>query len=255
MQQQPALTPQQQAIQEVRRRYEHGQFSFDRFEYALNALMRAETPEQCQAILDELPASTTTALDTPVMPAPAIPQQPRVQRSRWMVAIMGGINRMRRPWRMGQNTQAIAIMGGMELDLSLAALPQDGVFRVFALMGGLKLYVPASIDVTVRGMVMLGGVAVCGEGHGGIISFLDEEVAPAAPTPDMPAHLEIQVFCVMGGMEVVQVDAPIAMGGKPIKMQPLMLSEPDYHEQRRLLREQRRAARLAERELRRERGY
>ncbi len=250
-QQQPALTPQQQAIQEVRRRYEQGQFSFDRFEYALNALMRAESPEQCQAILNELPTSPTTALDTPAMPLPAFPQQPHIQRFRWMVAIMGGVSRMRRPWRMGQSTNAIAIMGGMELDLSLAAIPQDGVFRIFAMMGGLKLYVPASIDVTVRGAVMLGGVDVCKEGHGGIISFVDEEVAPALPAPDMPAHLDIQIFCLMGGVEIVQVDAPVAMGGKPIKIHPLMLSEPDSREQRRLLREQRRAAR----ELRRERGW
>lgn len=253
--QQPALTPQQQAIQEVRRRYEQGQFSFDRFEYALNALMRAESPEQCQAILDELPTSPTTALDMPVMPVPSFPQQPRVQRSRWMVAFMGGINRMRRPWRMGESTNAVAVMGGMELDLSLAAIPQDGVFRIFAMMGGLKLYVPASIDVTVRGAVMMGGVGVCGEGHGGLISFLDEEVSPAVPTPDMPAHLEIQVFAIMGGVEVVQVDAPVVMGGKPIGPQSGQALMQFDRDQRRLLREQRRAERHAERELRRQRGW
>jgi hypothetical protein len=253
MQQQPALTPQQQAIQEVRRRYEHGEFSFDRFEYALNALMRAETPEQCQAILDELP--TSSAPVAPVDMTPAIPQPPRVQRSRWMVAIMGGVNRMRRPWRMGQNTQAIAIMGGMELDLSLAAIPQEGVFRIFAMMGGLKLYVPASVDVTVRGAVALGGVSVCGEGHGGIISFFDEEVPPTGITPDMPAHLEIQIIGLMGGVEVVQVDAPVVMGGKPVGPQSNQSLAEFDREQRHLLREQRRAERHAERALRRERGY
>ncbi|HEY7124706.1 MAG TPA: LiaF domain-containing protein [Ktedonobacterales bacterium] len=253
MQQQPALTPQQQAIQEVRRRYEHGEFSFDRFEYALGALMQAQTPEQCQAILDELPVSSVPA--TQVAFVPVISQQPRVQRSRWMVAIMGGVNRMRRPWRMGQSTQAIAIMGGMELDLSLAAIPADGVFRIFTVMGGLKLYVPSSVEVTVRGAIALGGVSVCGEGHGGIISFFDEEVPPAGITPDMPAHLEIQIVGLMGGVEIVQVDAPVVMGGKPVGPQSSQSMAQFEREQRRLLREQRQAERHAEREMRRQRGY
>ena len=243
----PALTPQQAAIQTVRNRYENGEFSFDRFEYALNALMQAQTAEQCQAILAELPASPLTALSTPVATAPAAPPGPSVPRSRWMIAIMGGVNRMRRPWRLARRTQAIILMGGMELDLNLAALPQEGVFRILAVMGGAKLYVPSSLDVTVRGAVMLGGVNVCGEGHGGIISFFDEGVAPAA-VADVPAHLEIQVFSLMGGLEVVQTDAPVAMGGKPITPQYPQLSGVDYRTQRRLLREERREARRAGRE-------
>jgi hypothetical protein len=45
-QQQPVLTLQQQAIQEVRRRYEQGEISFDIFESALDALLQAREPEE-----------------------------------------------------------------------------------------------------------------------------------------------------------------------------------------------------------------
>lgn len=240
----PALTPQQAAIQQVRQRYEHGDLSFDRFEYALNALLHAQTPEQCQAILAELPSYPVTALDAPitVMP-PAPPVAPRVPRSRWMVAIMGGVNRMRRPWRMGQRTQAIMLCGGMELDLNLAALPQEGVLRILAVCGGAKLYVPSSLDVTVRGGVMLGGVNVDGEGHGGILSFFDEGVSPVGPTTETPAHLEIQVFALLGGVEVVQTNGPVVMGGTATFPQTPLRSGPDYRAQRRLLHEERRAQR------------
>ena len=67
MQQQPALTPQQQAIQVVRTRYEQGILTFDQFEYALNALLLAQTPEACQKVVDELPSTTATS----VLHAPA----------------------------------------------------------------------------------------------------------------------------------------------------------------------------------------
>src|SRR5215469_10109647 len=102
MQQPPALTPQQEAIREVRTRYEQGILTFDQFEYALNALLQAETPEQCRAIVAELPSSLPgSALDVAMLqPAPAMPQAPRVPRSRWMVAFMGGVQRMSRPWKL-----------------------------------------------------------------------------------------------------------------------------------------------------------
>src|SRR5690348_14281689 len=131
----PALTPQQEAIRQVRQRYEQGDLSFDRFEYALNALLAAQTPEECQAIVQELPSSPMSALDALSQPAmPAMPSTPG--RTRWWVAFMGGFQRLSRPWRMTEQTMGVMIMGGVEVDLSLAALPHQGVIRLFVLMGG-----------------------------------------------------------------------------------------------------------------------
>src|SRR5690348_2520984 len=127
----PALTPQQEAIRQVRERYEQGDLSFDRFEYALNALLQAQTPEECQAIVQELPASPVSALDV-LTPQPAAPPVPASQhRTRWWVAFMGGIQRLTRPWKMTERTVGIAVMGGIEVDLSLAALPHQGVIHLF----------------------------------------------------------------------------------------------------------------------------
>ncbi len=216
MQQQPqppALSPQQEAIRQVRERYERGDLTFDRFEYALNALLQAQTPEECQAIVQELPASPVNALDAALAQPAALGAPSAPGRTRWWVAFMGGFQRLSRPWRMTEQTIGIMVMGGAEVDLSLAALPRQGVIRLFVLMGGAKLYVPRSVDVSVQSAIALGGVNALGESSGGIISFHHEEsYAPRNPGSTIP-QLEIQVFGMMGGVEVVQVDAPVALGG------------------------------------------
>ncbi len=248
MQQPPALTPQQEAIRQVRERYEQGDLSFDRFEYALNALLQAQTPEECQAIVQELPSSPVSALDA-LAPQPALPSVPAPQgRTRWWVAFMGGIQRLTRPWKLAERTIGIAVMGGIEVDLSLAALPREGVIHLFTVMGGAKLFVPRSVDVSVQSFVMLGGVNALGESNGGIISFSHEEShavrASAAPVP----QLEIQVFGLMGGVEVIQVDGPVALGAglSCSASQPILISPYD----RNTLRSIRQSEREARRQLR-----
>ncbi|HLW02288.1 MAG TPA: LiaF domain-containing protein [Ktedonobacterales bacterium] len=209
----PALSPQQEAIRQVRERYERGDLTFDRFEYALNALLQAQTPEECQAIVQELPSSPVSALD--VMTAqPAMPAMSSTSgRTRWWVAFMGGFQRLSRPWKMTEQTIGIMVMGGAEVDLSLAALPRQSVIRLYILMGGAKLYVPRSVDVSVQSAILMGGVNALGESSGGIISFHHEEsYAPRTPGGVVP-QLEIQVIGAMGGVEVVQVDSPVVTGG------------------------------------------
>jgi hypothetical protein len=244
----PALTPQQEAIRQVRERYEQGDLSFDRFEYALNALLQAQTPEECQAIVRELPSSPVSALD---MYSSQPPMTSTPGRTRWWVAFMGGFQRLSRPWKMTERTVGVMIMGGAEVDLSLAALPRQGVIRIFMLMGGAKLFVPRSVDVSVRSFIIMGGVNALGESSGGIISFSHEEShALRGPQSSVP-QLEIEVFGMMGGVEVVQVNGPVVTGaGLRTKEddQPMISSPYD----RSALRSIRQAERDAQRELRRQ---
>jgi hypothetical protein len=251
-QQPPALTPQQEAIRQVRERYETGDLPFDRFEYALNALLQAQTPEECEAIVRELPSSPVSALDV-LVPQPVAPPAPSApRRTRWWVAFMGGVRRMSRPWRLVEQTIAIAVMGGIDVDLSLAELPPQGVIRLFALMGGAQIYVPRSVDVSVRSFVMLGGVDALGEGNGGIISFSHEESRGLGNAGTALHQIEIQVFALMGGAQVVQMDAPVIAGGKPVVSNSAMLSASfDRH----ALHDLHRAERQARRELRRQQRH
>ena len=262
MQQQPALTPQQEAIREVRTRYEQGILTFDQFEYGLNALLQAQSPEECRAIVQELPSSLpSNALDV-VSPqsAPAVPGLPRVPRSRWMVAILGGVQRVNRPWKLAEQTHMVMFMGGAELDLNIAALPQQGFIRIIAMLGGAKIYVPRSADVSVHGLTLLGGINALGESSGGIISFANEESQGVAGPAGVESHLTIQVFALLGGVEVVQTDAPIVAGGMPLALAaPGQMVSYDQHAMRHAERhaahEARRAERRAWKEQQRQQRY
>jgi hypothetical protein len=245
----PALTPQQDAIRQVRERYEQGDLSFDRFEYALNALLQAQTPEECQAIIKELPSSPVSALDvlTPQSSLPSVAVSPG--RTRWWVAFMGGFQRMSRPWKLTEQTVGIMVLGGAEVDLSLAALPHQGVIRLYVLMGGAKIFVPRTISVSVQSFVLLGGVNALGESSGGIISFTHEESHPQrAPGSSVP-QLEIQVYGMMGGLEVIQVDGPVVTGAALAGANQRQIGAPYDRDTMRTIRH---AERDAQRELRRQ---
>jgi hypothetical protein len=200
--QQPALTPQQQAIQEVRTRYEHGDLSFDRFEYALNALLQAQTPEECQAIVQELPSSPITALDV-VTPA-AAPALANVPRRVHMLNVLGELKRTRRPWKMGQRTTVWMGIGALKLDLSLATLPPSSLLEVYSLIGEAKIYVPRNIHVTVRQFALLGENKALGEERNGIFTLLNEEEFPAeGPDAATAPHLTIHQMMLIGSAQVI----------------------------------------------------
>jgi len=212
--QHPALTPQQEAIREVRSRYERGEITFDRFEYALSALLSAQSPEECRAIVQELQPSPVAAFDAMVAPAaaPATPASPavsapRLPDRRWLVGIVGEFKRLKRPWRMGQRTTAVMGIGELELDMSLASMPQHSILDVYALIGEVTLYVPSSMHVSVRTFNVIGETNAFGESRGGIFNMMDEE--EFSPQGAGAPHLEIRVFMLIGEVNVKQVDAPV----------------------------------------------
>jgi hypothetical protein len=221
--QQPALTPQQQAIREVRARYERGDIPFERFEYGLNALLRAKSPAECEAILQELPAAPATVLDALTMPPPA-PPAPKLPRRRWIIGVIGELQRLKRPWRMGQRTNAVMLIGELALDLSIATLPPRGVLNVYTLIGEARIYVPRDVHVSVRAFTLIGEIKALGESREGIFAFIGEEEPLAEHPSATPApRLEIRVFSLIGEVEVKQVDAPvvtISRAAPPALLQP-----------------------------------
>jgi predicted membrane protein len=73
------------------------------------------------------------------------------------LAIFGGINR-RVQSNDFQGGEAVAIFGGIELDLRGAATTRDEIdLEANAIFGGIELIVPDTWDVTVRGAGILGG--------------------------------------------------------------------------------------------------
>jgi hypothetical protein len=83
--------------------------------------------------------------------------------------------------------EAIAVMGGCEVDLRGAAPVGGGaVVDTFAFWGGVEMYVPRGWTVESRVVPLLG-------------AFEDNTEAPSAPTGE---RLVVRGFAIMGGIEV-----------------------------------------------------
>jgi len=206
-QQQPALTPQQEAIRELHGRYERGEVSFEDFDKALDQVIQAQSPEECWAILQNLPHSPAlalSALETPVA-RPAVPVPP----SHWIGSLIGEVKRVRHPWKLAQQTTALMAIGEIELDLSMATLPQQGTLQVNMLIGEVKIYVPRSVNVSVQTTAVIGEVNALGHKSEGIIAHSQAESYAEGMLDTTAPRLEIQVNMLIGEARVVQVDNPV----------------------------------------------
>ncbi len=203
------LTPQGAALHEVRARFERGTIDYDAFRAAFEAVLATTDPAACARIVAELPDDPRSVLETldrsrvGVVPAK---RQPRLPRRRTFITLMGEIRRTRRPWKMGEHTTGIALMGSIKLDLTLAALPRDGTLRVALLMGEVQITVPPNVDVTVHAFTLMGEAQALGETAEGIFAYAHDEVE--ATEGGAPHELHIQIFTLMGSVQVRRSEVP-----------------------------------------------
>ena len=115
------------------------------------------------------------------------PSLARRKPTRWVLSLMSGAEKKGR-WRVGERLTAIAVMGGNDLDLRHAEIDADDVSIIaVALMGGIAIYVPDTVDVEVGGFALMGGNSEQGS------------VRPARPGSP---RIRIQAYSVMGGIDV-----------------------------------------------------
>ena len=116
------------------------------------------------------------------MPAPAPPGKDR----RWVVAILGGETRKGR-WRPSRRTNAIAVMGGIDIDLREAELADGAEFLAIRVMGAVSIIVPEGVSVEMSGVALMGGN-----------SGPDDRVTPLPNSP----LVRVRAFSLMGGVVV-----------------------------------------------------
>jgi hypothetical protein len=223
---QPAAAVQQAAIQDVRSRYERGELTLETFHRALDALLLAESADECEAVLREVRSSgvalpaALSALDPPV-PNSTRPTSPPVSQSRTatITAILGNTRKMRQAWRLAEDTFAKVVMGDLKLDLSQATVPLRARMEVVSVMGSVAIYVPRAMRVHVVSRVVLGEVHTFGEVTGGIVSGSHEEHMPEGsgvedrPTPEL--HIVVRNY--LGTVKIVVVDGPVVSFGEVVR--------------------------------------
>jgi Domain of unknown function (DUF1707) len=181
-----ADTDRDQAAEVLRRAAAEGRITFDELDDRISQVYAAKTFADLETITRDLPGPGVRA------PAPATRryQPPAVPTGAHTpttsVAILSGTKRAG-PWNVPSAYTAVAIMGGVELDLRDARFAADEVtIRAFCLMGGVSITVPEDVGVDVSGVGCMGGFDHQASGPG----------APGAPL------VRVVGCAVMGGVEV-----------------------------------------------------
>jgi class 3 adenylate cyclase len=132
-----------------------GLLSLDEFADHAGKAYAAITRAELDGVLRDLRLPVVAPMAAPpARPPDAAPVQ---TKRRWVVAVMGGEERRGR-WRAGRRIGAVAIMGGVDLDLRDALLEDDVVeITAWAVMGGVTVIVPEGIPVESSGFMLMGG--------------------------------------------------------------------------------------------------
>jgi Domain of unknown function (DUF1707)/Cell wall-active antibiotics response 4TMS YvqF len=104
-----------------------------------------------------------------------------------VVAVFSGARRVGR-WRPARRETALAVFGGVELDLRDAELPPGGMqLSAWAVFGGIDVTVPEGVRVELSGIALFGGRQV----HGG-----------EGPYGSQAYVLRVHAVAVFGGVNV-----------------------------------------------------
>lgn len=165
-----------------------GRLTVSELEERLDSVYAAKTFGELVPLTADLPVNHA---DLPAQPMPAVAQtSPRLGgrgTSNSAIAIMSGAER-KGPWTVPPTFNAVAIMGGVDIDLTQARFEdRETTIQAFAFWGGITIVVPADIVVRVSGS--------------GFMGAFDDHAHQADARPGAPV-LRITGLAVMGGIEV-----------------------------------------------------
>lgn len=190
------------AVAEVLRRAAgEGRLDLEELDERLEATYAAKVYGDLPPILADLPegAPGVPALVAEAQPAEraARPASPAYGGSRYdtSIAVMSGQTRAG-VWQIGATHSAIAVMGGVDLDLRQVVFTErETVITAFALMGGVDIVVNANTVVVVDGVGIMGD-----------FSQSRDRVDPVLDA-DSPV-VRVRGVALMGGVSVVRKPPP-----------------------------------------------
>ncbi len=183
----------ERAVERLSIHYARDQLTLEELESRLEQAYAARTPEALDSVLIGLPA-----LAAAPVPSTATPAKAR-SRARNFVAVMSGIVR-RGAWVVPKHMNAVAVMGGIELDLREAVLdPGVTEIDILAVMGGVVVTVPPNVRLESDGFAFMGG-------------FEDQLKQPASGDPNAPV-VRLTGFAFMGGVEARVLEPGVPADG------------------------------------------
>ncbi|MFG2582046.1 DUF1707 SHOCT-like domain-containing protein [Streptomyces malaysiensis] len=151
----------------------------------IDAVYRAKTIGELKPLVRDLPAAPVHGAASAPGRDAAAGWSRSLPEGENLVAIFGGSTRKGR-WRVRRRTNALAIFGGVEIDLTEAVFEQrEIVIHVVAAFGGVEIKVPENVSLRGSGAGILGGFDV----------RTYEAQDPEAPV------IHVTGFAVFGGVE------------------------------------------------------
>jgi len=170
--------------------FANDRLTVEEFEQRLDVANRAGAVSDLDALLSDLPATTSPA--PAAMPFAAAPTS-HIRDQQTLVAIMGGVERKGR-WQPARSTLVVAVMGGAELDFREVQLPPgETEITLICVMGGAELIVRPDMNIDTGGFAIMGG-------------FASRHDVQPGHDPNAPV-LKINGFALMGGVDL-QVRLP-----------------------------------------------
>ncbi|GGM06257.1 DUF1707 SHOCT-like domain-containing protein [Nakamurella endophytica] len=173
-----------------------GRLTADELQERLDAVYRARTLGELEPLTRDLPAHRPLA--------PTVAGAPAVRPSTGAVAGVGGIPTSRSaiavfagaerkgPWVVPERFTALAVFGGIELDLTEARFAEAEVtITAVAVFGGIEITVPDGVAVRVDGA--------------GVLGAFQQDRTSTSETPGAPL-VRITGAAVFGGVEVHRAD-------------------------------------------------
>jgi len=155
----------EQVAQRLREAAGDGRINLEELEERLTAAYTARTYGELEALTRDLPGGAVPAFG-PVPPGQRITGGEPTSRTG--IAIMSEFKR-RGPWTAPRRFTGFAFWGGGTIDLTEARFSEPELrINVFAIMGGIDVIVPEDLEVTVRGLGIMG-------------AFDDKATGPGAP--------------------------------------------------------------------------
>jgi hypothetical protein len=167
---------------------------------AAGRLTLAELEERIGRAYSSTTRAELTTLIADLPKGVAGPSQARRKPTRWVFSLMSGAEKKGR-WRVADQLTAIAVMGGNDIDLRHAEIDSDDLTIVaVAVMGGIDIYVPDTVDLEIGGFAFMGGNG--------------ERGSTRPPRPGGP-RVRVLAYSLMGGIDVWRL--PEEAKGVPLK--------------------------------------
>ncbi|MFB7378461.1 DUF1707 SHOCT-like domain-containing protein [Kitasatospora purpeofusca] len=151
----------------LRDAYAEGRLDVEEHAERIEAAYAAKTLGDLVPLTRDLPVHSGISFEKPPLGDPgAVPRPdgpvrlPARNEAPTMLAVFGGSSRKGR-WRVGSNLRAVAIFGGVEIDLTDAVFESpEVVIDVVAIFGGVEIKVPENVSLHGGGVGIFGGFDV-----------------------------------------------------------------------------------------------